>query len=48
MAGNGDGLTLLLRPAPGRGPQQERACPGAPALKRRAIENLAYRLKLFI
>jgi len=48
MAGNRERLTPLLRPAPGRGPQQERACPGAPALKRRAIENLAYRLKLFI
>jgi len=43
MAGNRERLTPLLRPAPGRGPQQERACPGFPALKRRAIENLAYR-----
>jgi len=39
MAGNRDGATPWLRPAPRRGPQQERESPGSPALKRRAIES---------
>jgi len=39
MAGNGDRLKPLLRPAPRRGPQRQGARPGSPALKRRAIET---------
>jgi len=48
MAGNGDRLKPLLRPGPRPGPQQEWEHPRSPALKRRAIENLAYRINYLV
>jgi len=42
MAGNG-GAPPLASARAGRGPKQEGGGPGSPALKRRAIEKLAYR-----